>query len=104
MSATRHRIFASRWIYGVFYDGTREELLAAGVVREGEFPGDPGRAKRTYEIDAQRKIHLHRPQRQRSEDRFQVWVTDELALERARADAPLQAFLARCKRLDDPGD
>jgi hypothetical protein len=93
--ALKQRPFACRYTWGVFYDGTREELLAAGVVHQGEFPGDPGRAKWAYTIDERRKIQRV----QHSARRFQVMVADELALEQARTDAPLQAFLASCRRL-----
>ncbi len=35
------------------YVGTRQALIAAGLVREGQFPGDPGRARKTQ--------HYHGP-------------------------------------------
>ncbi len=33
--------------WACIYVGTREALVAAGLVREGQFPGDPGRARKT---------------------------------------------------------
>ena len=33
--------------WACIYVGSREALLAAGLVVEGQFPGDPGRARKT---------------------------------------------------------
>lgn len=63
-----------------FYDGTKQALVDAGIVADGQFPGDPGRAKSScsYERDwsqRQRGGPLTAPITVRAHGkRFQVWL------------------------------
>lgn len=91
MSATSRteRRFTEQMCWGTVYWGSRAELAAAGVVREGEFPGDPGQRKCHNSPDRERRIM------RQSRDRFIVYVQMGKAVELARADDAFGRFMAR---------
>jgi hypothetical protein len=51
-AAARHELLVGRYPHLDVYRGTREELIGAGLIRVGMFPGDPGRNKiaQTYRL------------------------------------------------------
>jgi hypothetical protein len=92
----RQRLVVERYSWGDEYCGTREELVAAAVVRQGMFPGDTGMGKTSYthrgppKISVRRKnkrqfdvtIHCEREERVR---RYEIEQA-HAELERAQAD------------------
>lgn len=64
-----------RYPHGDYYSGTREAIIAAGVAKDGMFPGDPGRNRTSVTIkEPQDSSGPHFNILRQSKKRFQVFV------------------------------
>jgi hypothetical protein len=96
------RVFVIRTGYGFSYEGTREQLIAAGVMRPGEFPGEPGRAVYAYDCGDGRRIHRVNYRRGRPVDertRFSVMVDEKAFATVSSRDTGFVRFLVRALEL-----
>jgi hypothetical protein len=87
------------------YTGTREQLIAAGVVQDGQFPGDPGRGKTSVALladgtAARRGTGVALRIYRQGKSRYGVYVplSEE---EEARRRAERKAERERERRIDD---
>jgi hypothetical protein len=93
----RELTFIQTW-YGGCYEGTRDQLIAAGVMCAGEFPGEPGRAVYARDCGDGRRIHRLNYRRGRSVDertRFSVMVSKKAFPAVGARHTDFARFLAR---------
>jgi hypothetical protein len=88
------------------YSGTRDELVAAGLARPGEVPGDPGAPIYSHSVRRDgRRFHFTIHSRIATPNKFWVRVTDLARVAQARARAkqseePSKAEIERKQRYD----
>lgn len=92
------RAFVEKTYWGFVYQGTRAQLVEAGVMRTGEFPGEPGRPPCAYDAGDGRRITRRNYRRGRPVDErtyFAVYVDAELGKVLHQRDAGYERFKAR---------